>query len=354
MGIAIVPGLSDTSVVAESASERDEPFRILSLDGGGIRGVCTAAYLARLEEMVGPPIRRYFDLICGTSAGGIIAIALALDIPAKEILKLFHGKALTIFDRRHPRLPKWIAMACNSLYRNDTFHGSLRDVLGPDSQLGDARCRLCIPAVNISTGRVVVFKTRHAEYLVRDHRLKAWHVAAATSAAPIYFSPFHIPNSGEHVDGGLWANVPSIIGFTEGLRLGKSVNDMSLLSIGTGSYQFQRSADRYKKKWFLNKTPLARDGLFGWHTDLVELPFLAQADSSENFMLHLLGDRKHCRIQFRLPPGGLALDAVDSIDQLTDIALEEAKYSALSTAGRFLTDEATPFEPLPSTEHKNN
>jgi patatin-like phospholipase/acyl hydrolase len=83
-------------------------FRILSLDGGGIRGVFPAALLARLEEHLHHPIGNYFDLIAGTSTGGIIAIGLGLGIPARDILKLYVEEGPTIFDQQHGAIENWV------------------------------------------------------------------------------------------------------------------------------------------------------------------------------------------------------------------------------------------------------
>src|ERR1700693_1007891 len=83
-------------------------FRILSLDGGGIRGVFPAAFLARLEEHLEHPMGRYFDLIAGTSTGGIIAIGLGLGLSAKDILRLYEDKGPAIFDQQHGALRNWI------------------------------------------------------------------------------------------------------------------------------------------------------------------------------------------------------------------------------------------------------
>src|ERR1700680_4208414 len=83
-------------------------FRILSLDGGGIRGVFPAAFLARLEEHLEYPIGRYFDLIAGTSTGGIIAIGLGLGLSAGDILKLYVEQGPAIFDQEHGVVENWI------------------------------------------------------------------------------------------------------------------------------------------------------------------------------------------------------------------------------------------------------
>src|ERR1700730_19202618 len=83
-------------------------FRILSLDGGGIRGVFPAALLARLEQHLDAPIGSYFDLIAGTSTGGIIAIGLGLGLSAKDILKFYAERGPAIFDQKHGRLENFV------------------------------------------------------------------------------------------------------------------------------------------------------------------------------------------------------------------------------------------------------
>ena len=87
-----------------STQTDEKVFRILSLDGGGIRGVFPAALLARLEEHLDHPMGRYFDLIAGTSTGGIIAIGLGLGLRARDILKLYVEQGPAIFDQQHGRI----------------------------------------------------------------------------------------------------------------------------------------------------------------------------------------------------------------------------------------------------------
>src|SRR5712671_1696038 len=89
-------------------SDEGKSFRILSLDGGGIRGVFPAALLARVEEHLELPIGRYFDLIAGTSTGGIIAIGLGLGLRARDILKLYVEQGPAIFDQQHGAIENWV------------------------------------------------------------------------------------------------------------------------------------------------------------------------------------------------------------------------------------------------------
>jgi len=319
-----------------------QPFRVLALDGGGVRGACTAAFLTRLEEGLDAPLARYFDLICGTSTGGILALGLATERPAADLLDLYRTRADALFRRRYPWLPKKAAMAIDSLYRSDDLHAELRAVLGDETTLGDAVTRVCVPAVNVTTGRATVFKTRHMADLERDHKLRMWRVAAATAAAPVYFDPVEIPGCGHYVDGGLWANTPATVGILEALRLGHDLRDVELLSVGTGAARFHRGVAsggrRYRKG--------GHHGLVGWGTDAVDLSMHAQTDRAENFMHYLLGAR-HRRVQFPLPDGSFKLDAVGQVETLVQMAFEEAKRSARGVRRRFLTAPVAPFVPVP-------
>jgi uncharacterized protein len=125
-----------------SGSDRNAPgngkfFRILSLDGGGIRGVFPAAFLARLEEHLEHPIGRYFDLIAGTSTGGIIAIGLGLGLSAADILKLYVEQGPAIFDQEHGAIGNWVRQKLRGIahllitkHSSEPLRRALEGVLG--------------------------------------------------------------------------------------------------------------------------------------------------------------------------------------------------------------------------------
>ncbi len=333
-----------THLPPDLASPDRAPFRVLALDGGGVRGVCTAAYLAQLESRLGAPLYRWFDLICGTSTGGIIALALALGHPAGDVLELYRDRARSLFVRRHPWLPRGVAMAVDALYRSEALHAELRRVFGDETVLGEAKTRVGVPAVNVTTGQVTVFKTRHLPKLERDHLLPAWQVAAATAAAPVYFDPFYIEGRGCFADGGLWANTPTTVGIVEAIELGHTLDSVEVLSIGTGAGRFHRAvAPVGGRRWRRG----GHHGLLGWGTDVVSLAMHAQTGRAENVMRLLLGSDRHTRIQFDLPEGAFDLDAVDKVSVLTDLALEKAQETARAVHERFLREEASPFTPVP-------
>src|SRR5688500_16504405 len=123
-------------------------FKILSIDGGGIRGVYPARLLCELEDELtrssnNARLCDYFDLICGTSTGGIIAIGLALGMPAQEILNLYKKNATGIFKKEAFRFG-----FLQSIYSNDFLHDLLKEIFSKyssngDTRLGHAKTRLC-------------------------------------------------------------------------------------------------------------------------------------------------------------------------------------------------------------------
>jgi len=321
---------------------RQRPFRILALDGGGIRGVAPAAFLAHIEQRLKEPICRYFDLIVGTSTGGIIALALSRGVPAKEITQLYRERGGSIFARRMPILPKTLAMMVGPLYKSGPLHAELQRILGEDTLLGEARCRVCIPAVNTSSGHVVVFKTRHHVTFERDYQLPMWRIAAATAAAPTYFQPVHIPDCGWFVDGGLWANSPALVGMAEAVRLGYRPDEVEVLSIGTGRAPFCKEGAHRWRPW----TSL-RFGLLGWRTGLVDLVMRAQTQRAINFTRYLMPDEHHVRVDFELPVSGAGLDAVHLTERLFHRAVSLAKERSFEIRSRFFEGVTAPFEPIP-------
>ena len=197
--------------------------RILSIQGGGVNGIFAAKLLALVEEDLerdGLPARSgaYFDLISGTSTGGLIALGLALGIPASEIVKIYDEKSALIFPR-WSRNKVWklrcrVPTIRRPFYSSEPLIRELKAVFG-QRRLGDARTRIVIPAYNQSSDRVHLFKTAHHGNFQRDFRLFAWDVAAATAAAPFFFPPHKMQNSVSFLDGGVWANNPILVAIAE-------------------------------------------------------------------------------------------------------------------------------------------
>lgn len=258
-------------------------FQILALSGGGYRGLYTATILAELERELGGPIARHFDLIAGTSIGGILALALANEIPAQKLVEMFISKGADIFKPR-TRFPLF-----RSSFSSDTLKAviSEADLLG-DRVLGESLHPIIVPAINYSTGKPVLFKTPHNQGFRFDHANKMVDIALATSAAPTYF-PRHFFQHNQYVDGGLFANAPGLLAVHEAeMFLGANLSELKLLSIGTMSSKFtvnpENNRDGGAIDWGGGNPAKAAQRLFGLSISVQE--------SLCDFMLkHRLGDR---------------------------------------------------------------
>jgi predicted acylesterase/phospholipase RssA len=288
---------------------KDKPMlrRILSIDGGGIKGVAPASFLAALEDSLGVPVSQYFDLIVGTSTGGIIALGLGLGLTARQILEFYevHGPAIFRGDRRLLAL-RWLLRA---KYDSSPLQSALHDVFG-DRLLGESSKRLVIPSFNVGTGEVHVWKTAHHPRLERDYKCQAIEVALSTAAAPTYF-PTYLSKSGVPlIDGGVWANNPVAIAAVEAIGvLEWPPAAVQILSLGCTTAPLDVNWGRSHSL-----------GCLGWTTKLAGVFMAAQSVSAIGMVQHLLPDRNQLtRISPIVGKGRFALDGVESIRELRGV-----------------------------------
>lgn len=215
--------------------------KILAIDGGGIKGVYAATVLATFENTFSVRISECFDMIAGTSTGGIIAAALSLGIPAQTILDMYLEKGKDIFT---PGIrSKFGGFIRHSKYKSDPLKEALLSVFG-DKRISDCHTKLLIPAFNLETGKTRVFKTPHADDLYIDKEYKIVDCLMATTAAPTFFVPYKMKHMA-FIDGGIGANNPSLIALVEGLtRCNWDIGDISLLNIGCLNEQKQYGSQR--------------------------------------------------------------------------------------------------------------
>jgi uncharacterized protein len=290
-------------------------FRILSLDGGGLMGAFSASVLATLERTTGRRIVEHFDLITGTSTGGIIAVGLAMGVTVEEILRFYDERGASIFPpAKGPG--GWLKTARN-LGRPKFAPGVLRDavksVVG-DRPLGAAQTRLAIPAYDASMGRIYVFKTPHHPDRRQDQHLPAVDVALATSAAPTYFPAHAMPDHhGVFIDGGLWANCPAMVGIVEAVGFcGQRLEDIHVLSVSTTNYPF-RIAE-----------PIQLGGLLGWGQKIIETFMFGQSQGAVAQAICLLRDRFH-RIDYMTEPRIYKMDDARVVKELITLGRGEAE-----------------------------
>lgn len=258
---------------------KDKTFRILALDGGGIKGIYTAKVLNELEKRYGN-ILDNFDLICGTSTGAIIALGLSNGKSAKEILDFYITYGPKIFPSNNFIVRKLYGLKqlfLSNKYSNASLQEGLEKLLH-NSLIKDAKCKLCIPVVNLIDSQGMVIKTPHDPSLCRDGDLRMVDVGLATSAAPTFFPSYSIPNiSNGLVDGGLWANNPAFVGAVEAVSYfvgqNKPYEKFSILSLSSISYN---------KEWYPRNHKSA--SLINWSTRLFPLTISVQSKAMDNLL----------------------------------------------------------------------
>ncbi len=312
-------------------------FKILSLDGGGIKGFYTAQLLARCErELSNGPLVSYFDMVAGTSTGGIIALGLALGFSVSELQAFYAEDGRKVF----PRMP---ATAYGTAWRN--FVGLFRSCLDHEELetalkkrfhgclLGEAKTRVVVPAFMMPKTEIAVFKTDHHPDFKNDHTTPAWKIARSTSAAPTYLKGHEHTASGRiFIDGGVWANNPVMVALIDVLSAyDVSPDQVDILSIGTGNPAFEL------------KTNAALGGVWSWREIIKAAMFLTTDNATAQAKL-LLGPDRCLRIE---PTGQQAHIEIDDYDRafaelppLADCHFEEFKPEIV----RFFSDTVLPRE----------
>ncbi|MET3338662.1 MULTISPECIES: CBASS cGAMP-activated phospholipase [Bradyrhizobium] len=322
-------------------STKKKPFQILALSGGGYLGLYAAEILARLEERAGRPIGSCFDLIAGTSVGGILAAGVSLDVPAARMRDLFIERGRDIFSGR-PR-PKfgWIDAGRSVLgpkYDGQALRSVVSEIIGDQTMLAACKHRLIIPAVNMTKGSVQMFKTGHHPDFTLDPKRRLVDVVMATSAAPTYF-PLAEVGAAHYADGGLVANAPDQCALHEATHfLKQDVCQISILSIGTTStgFSLKRSLGRDlgSAKWMMRGR-------------LLRTIVSSQQQLVDYMLRHQLGER-YLRIdatQSEEQQADLALDVADANAQGTLLGLAEGsfqKVAADNALQKFLTHKPDP------------
>ncbi len=233
-------------------------FKILSIDGGGIKGLYSSTILEKLEDEFGD-ISNYFDMLVGTSTGGLIALALSLKIPAKDISKLYEEKGSKIFKKSFCSPCKQIFWG--GKYKNNIFKEELENLFG-NKKIEESNNLLCIPSYSITEARPYIFKWDHKEgSLNRDNKVSYVDVALATSAAPTFF-PIHKVNKHQLIDGGIYVNNPTLVGLIEALKsfVGKDKEFSSIEILSISSLEVNNKEEKKVKS---NRSFLKwRDKLF--------------------------------------------------------------------------------------------
>ncbi|MEP2784856.1 MAG: CBASS cGAMP-activated phospholipase [Pseudoruegeria sp.] len=322
--------------------------RILNIDRGRIKGTQPAAFLAQLEENLNQPIGHYFDLIAGTSTGGILAIGLAMGISAKSLLALYETRGQTIFGEAENK--GWLgrktrdAHAAMRHWEKPKHELSiLRDehyaVLG-DRLIGDAQTRLMVPTWDADQRSVYIYKTAHHPRLTTDHRKPALDAALATSAAPTYFASHKTVDDIGLLDGGTWCNNPVGVATVEAISmLGWDPSELNILSLGCVDEVYMLPEAAGKASLGVKALSLLMDG---------------QSRGALGIARQLTGD-PHARSAVHryspsVPADFFSLDDTSKFQRLKGLGASSARYAAPTLSPIFFQRSAEPFVPVHHTE----
>jgi len=290
---------------------------ILAIDGGGIRGIIPATILAKMEEKLGHPMWETFDLIAGTSTGGIIAAAIGAGAKkgdaytSAELVDLYVEQGPTIFHRGFLTEAEQVF---GPKYSPEPLEAVLRNFFG-DSELKSAKTPLLISSYDVQGNRTFFFKSEKAK--AQDGAAFNWklrEIARATSAAPTYFPPTQLRNEFHTytlVDGGVCVNNPAMAAYAEARRIYPDAKDFLVVSVGTGDRPTELKYEDVRQ-W----------GLLGWAKHIAPLFMDSGSDTADYELHYIVGNDWNFRFQPGLDKASSAMDCVtpDNLQALRDDA----------------------------------
>lgn len=274
---------------------------ILSIDGGGIRGIIPALVLAELEQRLNKPAAKLFDLFCGTSTGGIVALGLVKDhgngepqYAATDLVKIYQDRGREIFQRSFWRGVSSVGSLLDEKYSAKGLERVLEEYFG-NEPMGSALRHTMVTCYDIQNREPVFLKSWHEKHKSLEMRF----ASRATSAAPTYFEPALTPIGGAVralIDGGVFINNPAVSAYVEALRLYPG-EDIFVVSLGTGEL-IRPIPYTEAKDW----------GKAGWMLPVLDCMFDGVSDAADYQLTQLLGDN-YIRLQTDL---SLASDDMDN------------------------------------------
>lgn len=312
-------------------------FRVLSLDGGGIRGIMTAVWLNALEGELGcnasTPLHKYFDLVAGTSTGSILAAAVGAGIPAKEIISIYRDRGGKIFPRGASlwmsRLGRTFSQGISApKYAPEGLYKELQNVF-KDRRFGDAAIPTLMVSYDTLARTPVVFKSHAPDGTKSDWaNTPVWKACAASSSAPTYFPAFVMdlpPAYGGDkrplIDGGVVANNPTACAMAEAARRIREIpatpKDVLVASFGTGQATRPITA-KEAVEW----------GALEWAIPVIDVLFDGSADAVDYIARNMLPTEKYFRFQTDLRKGFDDMD--DASESNLSVLVQEATDYILS------------------------
>ena len=313
-------------LIRESVRGSGRLFRILALDGGGLRGTFTAAVLSKWAEMItngggnGNQLVKHFDLVAGTSTGAILAIGLGLGKSPQEILQFYKDKGPLIFPKDR-NLRHWL----KSKHESSTLQAILEGVFG-NRVLAESSCRLVIPTVRAIHGEAEAIVTPHSLDRTAFSKMTAVEAALASSAAPTYFDEAEVQGeiaTAVYLDGGIWANNPVLPAIAEAIRhLKIPLERIDVLSVGTLGSEADFTTSLSK-------------GKLGWAPTSADLFFAAQEHAAGMLADSFLSLARHLRVN-QQTPSAIKLDDTQAIEDMALRGSNVGQDSFLAVRSRFL------------------
>ncbi len=289
--------------------------KILSLDGGGIRGIIPALVLSEMEKQTGKAIADSFDLIAGTSTGGILALGLSkqkdgkIQYSANDLANLYFDKGKDIFSRSFWKGVSSVAGITDEKYSQEGIESVLKSYFEED-KISNSKTNTLISSYDIENREPLFFKSWEDEWKDIPIRL----ISRATSAAPTYFEPAYFDINGTKralIDGGVFINNPAMSAYVEATKLFPEETDFMVVSIGTGEL-IRKIPYQEAKNW----------GKIEWLSPLLSCMFDGVSDAV-NYQLNELLDDKYFRFQTRLTTASDDMDIVTASN--FDALRKEAK-----------------------------
>jgi uncharacterized protein len=280
--------------------------KVLSIDGDGIRGLIPAMVLAEIERRTGKRIAEMFDLVAGTSTGGILALGVTKpgqdgkpEYSAKKLIDLYETEGGKIFS-----IPVWHRIhsgwgLAEEKYPSEGIEEVAKEYFG-DVHLAQALKEVLVTAYEIEKRGPWFFKRRHALDPAQGFDPFMRDVACATSAAPTYFEPIQLKvgslGNRAFIDGGVHSNNPAMCAYVEARKIHPEENDFLVVSLGTGEPTREMPYEEVKG-W----------GLALWAQPILNVVFDGVSDTVDYQLKELLstekGDaRRYYRFQIELDP----------------------------------------------------
>ena len=340
-------------------------FTILSIDGGGIRGIIPAMILAEIERRTGHRIAQMFDLIAGTSTGGVLALGLTIPQSTDVERPKFRASQLVSFyekDGKEVFHSFWQNIASlhgllEEKYPSERFEKVLKRYMGEDTRLSDALTEVLITSYEIESCRPFFFTRRKARARKTSRfNPRMWEVARCTSAAPTYFSPFQIKRARRSnlppltlIDAGIFVNNPTLCAYAEAVSMQNLPGDTPSSDILPGS---SKQSERPVEVRAPNGNPCEpleyvvlslgtgelnvriryedarRWGSLHWARPLIDIAYDGSSDTVDGHMRQLTHVVKHPYLYYRFQPS--LSEANNALDDSSDWNIQDLKRRAAS------------------------